>query len=286
MIALTDLGAADYLGFAGGLYPEGANSPPTSYQEAGTALGAVVLPVGADGEPTASGKVVMACIGMSNASRQFARFMELAARDSRTNPRLIMVNAAQDGVDALSLAKADGSYWRYVDRQLRNGGVTPAQVQVVWLKTALAYHPGVFPNNARVLHEALQTVISILRSKFPQLKQVYISSRTFGGYSKSGLSPEPAAYESGFAVKWLVEERIRDFSTESSLPWISWGPYLWANGLAPRCDGLIWERSDFEADGVHPSTSGAFKAANALLEFFQRNSASVPWFSEQSLASD
>ena len=286
MIALTDLGPAHYLGFVGGLYPEGANRPPSYYEEAGAALGGTVLPVGADGAHSASGKVVMACIGMSNASRQFTRFMELAASDSRTNSHLVMVNAAQDGVDALSLVKAEGSYWRYVDRQLRNGGMTAAQVQVVWLKTALAYHLGAFPDNARILQEALRAVINILKTTFPHLKQVYISSRTFGGYSKNGLSPEPAAYESGFAVKWLVEERLRDFSTEKSLPWISWGPYLWADGLAPRGDGLIWERSDFEPDGVHPSPTGALKVANALLEFFQRNSASRPWFSEQSYSRD
>ena len=278
MIALTDLGLAQYLGFAGGLYPEGKNTPPASYQEAGSVLGATVQPLGHDGEASAAGKTVMACIGMSNASRQFSRFVESAAADSQTNSSLVMVNAAQDGVDALSLAKADGSYWRYVDRQLQNGGVTPAQVQVVWLKTALAYHRGGFPNSARVLQEALRTVVDIIKTRFPQLKQIYVSSRSFGGYSQTGLSPEPIAYESGFAVKWLVEEQIRDFRSESSMPWVAWGPYLWADGVTPRSDGLSWERSDYETDGVHPSAAGSMKVASALLEFFQRNTASRPWF--------
>src|SRR5262249_38283405 len=113
-------------------------------------------------------------------------------------------------------------------------------------------------------------------TKFPQLKLVYVSSRAYGGYSKTDLSPEPMAYESAFAVKWLIEERINN--PENLRPWVSWGPYLWADGLTPRSDGLIWERSDFEPDGVHPSAQGALKVAMMLFDFFQNDPAATPWF--------
>jgi hypothetical protein len=92
------------------------------------------------------------------------------------------------------------------------------------------------------------------------------------------LSPEPIAYESAFAVKWLIEERIKNPSPDRSIPWVSWGPYLWADGLTPRSDGLIWERSDFETDGVHMSPQGALKVATILLEFFQKDTAAKRWF--------
>lgn len=123
--------------------------------------------------------------------------------------------------------------------------------------------------------------MEILRTKFPQLKLVYVSSRIYGGYSETDLHPEPVAYESAFAVKWLIEERINHPSPNGSIPWVSWGPYLWADGLTPRSDGLIWERSDFEPDGVHPSAQGALKVGTKLFEFFENDPSAQHWFFSQ-----
>jgi len=92
------------------------------------------------------------------------------------------------------------------------------------------------------------------------------------------LSPEPIAYESAFGVTWFIEERINNLNPDKSIPWVSWGPYLWANGLTPRSDGLIWERNDFEPDGVHTSPQGALKVATMLQQFFQNDIAAKPWF--------
>jgi hypothetical protein len=275
---LTDLGSAQYLGFPGGLYPAGENSPPSTYEEAGVALGATVQPLDRDGKPSPSGKIAMISIGMSNTSREFLKFIRLAEADARKNPNLVMIDAALNGAAATDIAVPFGEYWTHVDRQLQRREISAAQVQVAWLKTALARDPRGFPENARLLQRALRSIVEILRTKFPQLKLVYVSSRTYGGYSESDLSPEPIAYESGFAVKWLIEERINNPSPVRSIPWVSWGPYLWANGLTPRSDGLIWERSDFEPDGVHTSAQGALKVARMLLEFFQKDTAANLWF--------
>src|SRR5207253_6094655 len=90
------------------------------------------------------------------------------------------------------------------------------------------------------------------------------------------LHPEPAADDSGFSVKWLVEERIN--GSVAAHPWLGWGPYLWADGLVARSDGLQWLCSDFVDDGTHPSTSGRQKVANMLLAFFKTDSTATPWF--------
>src|SRR5438876_1422473 len=275
---LTDLGSAQYLGFAGGLYPNEKNSPPSANEEAGVALGATVQPLDKDGKLSPSGKIAMISIGMSNTSQQFSQFIQLAEADARKNPSLVMIDAALNGAAATDIAVPFGEYWTHVDRQLQRRELSAAQVQVAWLKTALARDPRGFPENARLLQRALRSIVEILRTKFPQLKLVYVSSRTYGGYSQSDLSPEPVAYESAFAVKWLIEERINTPSPDRSIPWVSWGPYLWADGLTPRSDGLIWERSDFEPDGVHTSPQGALKVATMLFEFFQRDTAARRWF--------
>ena len=276
---LTDLGLAQYLGFAGGLYPNGKNSRPSAYDAAGIALGATVQPVDSDGKPSTAGKIVMISIGMPNASCEFSEFIRLADADARKNPSLLMIDAARDGAAATQIAVPFGDYWMHVDRQLQRCEVSAAQVQVVWLKTALARESRGFPENARLLLRTLRSIVEILRTKFLQLKLVYVSSRAYGGYSESDLSPEPTAYESAFAVKWLVEERINNPSADKSIPWVSWGPYLWADGLTPRSDGLVWERNDFELDGVHTSPQGALKGATMLLEFFQKDTAAKLWFS-------
>lgn len=276
MTPLSDLGSAQYLGFPGGLYPDGINSRPSAYDDAGVALGATTQPVDKDGQPSTAGKIVLISIGISNASREFSQFIRLADADPGKNPSLFLIDAARNGADATLIADRSGSYWTHVERQLQRGEVTAAQVQVVWLKTALAFESRGFPENARFLQGELRSILEILEAKFPQLKLVYVSSRTYGGYSEIDLSPEPIAYESAFAFKWLIEERIDN--SDQSTPWISWGPYLWADGLNRRSDGLLWERSDFEPDGVHPSQQGALKVATRLLDFFENDPSARPWF--------
>jgi hypothetical protein len=278
---LTDLGPAHYLGFAGGLYPLGKNAPPTVYADVGTAVAATVHPVNQDGQPSPSGKIVMISIGFSNASREFSQFIESVEADPCKNTSLVIVDAARHGAAATEIAVPFADYWTHVDRQLQSCELSAVQVQVAWVKTALARESRGFPENARLLQRTLRSIVEILGTKFPNLKLIYFSSRTYGGYSESGLSPEPIAYESAFAVKWLIEERINDPGFKSFRPWIAWGPYLWADGLRPRNDGLIWERSDFEVDGVHTSTQGASKVAKQLLEFLKSDPSARNWFLAQ-----
>jgi hypothetical protein len=62
-------------------------------------------------------------------------------------------------------------------------------------------------------------------------------------------------------------------------PLLLWGPYLWADGVTPRKgDGLVWERKDLAADGVHPSPSGRQKVADQLLKFFKTDPSARTWF--------
>ena len=281
MTPLTELGLARYRDFAGGLYPDGENTPPAPYAEIGVTLGATVQPVDRDGHPSTYGKVVMLCIGASNASHEFSRFVRLAEADPHKNPSLLMIDTARDRCDATALADSGHRYWTHVERQLQQGEAFAPQVQVVWLKTALAFCKLGFPANAQLLQRTMRSVLEILGTKYPRLKLIYVSSRTYGGYSESDLSREPTAYETGFAVKWLIEERINRPSSNRPLPWVAWGPYLWADGLTPRIDALFWERSDFDADGVHPSAQGAMKVAKRLLAFFKNDPSAQPWFLSQ-----
>ena len=267
LIPLTDLGKRRYKGQRGGLYPNGLNHPSRPYLRQGLAAAKRVRPV--------DGRVVLLSIGMSNTTQEFQPFMRLAAGDSELSPTVKLVDGAIGGWDARRVSRSTGGYWTALDRRLRGQGVTPLEVQVIWLKEAIAGEDRPFPQDARALKGHLRGITQILARRFPNLRLIYTSSRTYGGYAATALNPEPAAYDSGYAVRWLVQDRI-----ESRLkgPWIGWGPYLWTDGERGRADGLMWTCDDVRKDGTHPSPAGAAKVARALLQFFKTDPTAKTWF--------
>jgi hypothetical protein len=169
---------------------------------------------------------------------------------------------------------------------LKSHNASAKQVQVVWLKEANVGPTQAFPYEAKRLEKDLENIIHILKDKFPNLKLLYLSSRIYAGYATGPLNPEPFAYESGFAVKWLIERQLQGAPSlnwnpdlgDVKSPWLSWGPYLWADGLNPRSDGLTWESDDFANDGTHPSEKGKLKVAQMLLDFFKTDETTKGWF--------
>lgn len=268
MKPLTDLGNAKYHGYHGGLYANGKNAAPKTYLNAGLARARSIKPI--------DGKIVLLSIGMSNTTQEFSAFKRLADADARKNPALTIVDGAQGGQDAEIIKDPSAHFWTVVDLRLSLAGASAAQVQAVWLKEAIARESSPFPADAKRLKTDLATIVAILRDKFPNLKLVYLSSRTYAGYASTDLNPEPFAYDSGFAVKWTVLDRVAGKVTG---PWLAWGPYLWTNGEQGRKDGLVWTCADTRAsDGTHPSASGQEKVAQLLLSFFTTNATARPWF--------
>jgi hypothetical protein len=266
LVPLTDMGRKRYHGFRGGLYPAGRNRPTAVYLRKGLASARKVRPI--------DGKIVLLSIGMSNATAEFSAFKRVADRDPAKNPSLTIVDGAQDGWDAARM-KADPAYWDSVDQRLIEAGVSANQVQAVWLKQAIAGEDRRFPRDARALQGDLRSIVRTMRIRYPNLRLIYLSSRTYGGYAITGLNPEPAAYDSGFAVRGVIQERM---GGTLKGPWLGWGPYLWTDGTAGRNDGLIWSCDDVDDDGTHPSKLGAQKVANLLVTFFKTDPTARRWF--------
>ncbi|HEV8606219.1 MAG TPA: hypothetical protein VGQ99_12675 [Tepidisphaeraceae bacterium] len=287
---LTELGNREYKGFAGGLYPDAKNQRPDAHDRTGILLATQIKPLDPQGLHSEEGKIVLLSIGMSNTTQEFSAFMRLAQTDRQKNPRLILVDGAQGGMTAARISNPDeaaGSrYWATVDDRLKAANATRAQVQVAWIKQADAQPTAAFPRHAQILEEELQKIVHLLHTRFPNLKIVYLSSRIYAGYAKSRLNPEPFAYESAFSVRWLIEKQLKGdkdlnfdpAAGEVKAPWLSWGPYLWANGTTKRDDGLTYDERDFGNDGTHPSQSGREKVARQLLDFFKSDSTARPWF--------
>jgi len=302
---INDLGAGLYLGqFQGGLYPGGLNIPPQAHHALGRQRARSVRPVNVAGQVDPDGVFVLMSIGMSNTTQEFCSrtqdgcapfsFMGQAAADSDVNHDTLTI---VDGAKGSEPAEAwddpdDQNYNRVRDQVLAPLGLTEAQVQVAWIKQANP-GPGVSlpaeQADARELLASLGAIARAAKTRYPNLRSAFLSSRIYAGYATTQLNPEPYAYESAFAVKWLIEAQINqlaggepdpvagDLSLEVA-PWLGWGPYLWADGLTPRGDGLIWECSDFNTDGTHPATGAREKVGAMLLDFMLTSPYSTPWF--------
>ncbi|MBI3279998.1 MAG: hypothetical protein HYZ57_09180 [Acidobacteria bacterium] len=272
-----------YRGFEGGLYPGGSNQRPAAHEAAGVALAREVVPRDAAGGADAqNGHIVLLSIGMSNTTQEFSAFLPLAIRDVEKNPRVLPVDGAFGGWSADRILEDPGTYLGRVEQRLQQAGATSAQVQVAWVKLADRQPSLSFPEDARKLQGETKSIVRMLRERFPNLKLAYLSSRIYAGYASSTLNPEPYAYQSGFAVKWLIEQQIRGDPElsfrEGKAPWLAWGPYSWADGTRRRPDGLTWECSDLGPDGTHPSVPGRQKVARMLLDFFKADSTARIWF--------
>jgi hypothetical protein len=281
--ALTDLGLRKYKTFEGGLYPKGLDRMPGAYRDIGLTRASKVRPRAGNGAPDPHGKIVLLSIGMSNAKLEFASLIQASAGDRTINPDVTLVNGAQGGFDADEIAVRTSTYWSALLQILASKRVTADQVQVVWLKEAIGHENRRFPLDATALRSDLRAIVGILDSLFPNLKLVYLASRTYAGYATTTLNPEPFAYESGFAVKWLIRQDIS--SPVKEHPWLAWGPYLWTNGTAGRSDGFEWLCSDVASDGTHPSAAGSAKISQMLLSFFKTSPTTRDWFKAGNAAS-
>jgi hypothetical protein len=283
-----------YKGQDAGLYGGGSNVPPAKHLAAAKAATKLIQPLDAAGKPAPDGKIVLVSIGMSNTTQEFNAFIPLCAAQKGLSPNLLIVDCAQGGQEALAWSTAkqrggDGpTPWDVMHERLKKKGVTPAQVQVAWVKLARAQPAkiGAFPAHARQLADMSAVTIRKLREHCPNLRVAYVSSRIYAGHALGGLNPEPYAYESGFSMRWLIQDQIAGKKGlrlnvpdgEPEAPVVLWGPYLWADGTRTRKDGLVWMREDTADDGTHPTQAGRAKVAAQLLRFFKTDALAKTWF--------
>lgn len=288
---LTDSGTGEYLGFRGGLYPDGSSSRPSAHLAAGTAIATnEIVPRDASGavDPL-NGSIVLVSVGMSNTTQEFSTFVQRAALDGSRNPQLVIVDGAQGARDVSSWTDPASDTWDTLDQRLAMAGVSPAQVQVVWVKQAQAGPSmfGAFPAHAIRLQLDLERLARNLVERYPFVRIAYFSSRTRAYVDDPRtLNPEPFAFESGFSVRWMIEDQLNgsnDLNYDPALgpvraPWLSWGPYLWTDGENARSDGLVWRCDDLQPDFTHPSASGRAKVADQLSAFFRTDPTARTWY--------
>ena len=288
LIPLTEMSADDrYKGEDGGLYGKGQNIPPAAHLRGALDAAKKITPLGQDGKPSTQGKIVLLSIGMSNTSMEFTNFKKKAEADLQKSPNVVLINGAQHGQGAELWIEQEGP-WIELDKRLNESGISPSQVQAIWLKHASmrVRSYGEFPNAPKKLQHFLTQIIKKAKKKYPNLQIAYLACRIYGGYSVTNQY-EPIAYESVFADRWVILDQISgngDLNYDPTkgdvmAPVVLWGPYLWADGVTPRkSDGMIWARSDIKDDGVHPAATGMDKVGDLLLNFFKNDQTAKSWF--------
>lgn len=301
LVPINDLGPNPYRwGYYGGLWDvfnTGDERIPPDHLAGGLMQAAKIQPLDANGNPDPNGKIVFMAAGYNNTQRTFDSFMSMAAREPKINhDSLVFVNAAGENLDADEWQfDARPIYSRIDYETLAPAGVTAKQIQIVWLQLINQDPQLTLPiqtADAYVLKQEICETLRTMKRKFPNLQIAYLSDPQYAGYGTRNFLTEPFAYEEGFGVRWVItgqvvfnrqgeiwDPRIGNIGyTNGSAPWVTWGPYMWANGDEPRSDGLTWLRSDFVSDGNGLSDSGAAKAANLLLNFLLNEPTAKRWF--------
>lgn len=287
LIPLTDLGTGSFGGSEGGLYPEGSNTPPPAWEASALSLANGIEPLDASGKPDPNGMYALLSIGVSITRTIWDELEPLEKSDPSVNPHLVLVNAAIDGTNAPDWTSLSSGAWLTVlNYYLPYQNVSPNQVVAVWVMMPHSDPNGTFPTDMTNQENNLISILQNLHTLFPNLKIAYLSSVHYGDYGPPTGYPEPYAYEFGFAVQTVIEDQMNG---KAGLNWnpangpvvspfLLWGPYLWANGMVPRSDGLVWTCQDMSNDGLHPSTVGKNKEAALLSTFFKTDPTTTPWF--------
>lgn len=324
LVPLTDL-TNTYKGQSGGLYGAGQNQPPAAQLTAWSKACNRIQPLDGEGHPAKDGKIVLLTLGFSNTLLESEDFVRSGSVDPEKSPNVVPVNGAIGGRAAVMWAY-DGSEllprgererleqemevlhmpktqrkgrrvpqeqdtWPTVELRLHEAGVTPKQVQAVWMKhvEAGAAALGEFPAHAKTLEADMVDILNIAQERFPNLRAAFFSSRTYGGWaSPTAGSPEPYAYETAFAVRGVIQRQIEGDPLlnsdptrgEVKSPVTLWGPYLWACGNRPRgSDGMVWTEEDVRSnDHMHPSQAGCKKVTGQLLKFLKTDPGTRVWF--------
>lgn len=283
LIPLTDMSVGDrYEEQDGGLYGGGRNTPPDAHAAAAKAQLAEIRPLDSEGKPSLDGVIVFISISMSNATQEFSRFKQVADASPEKSAKVTIVDCAQGGQAMAEWVPEDARTWEVTAQRLEAAKVSPAQVQVAWVKLANKGPSGSLDEHGKKLESDTLKVLQNAKAKFPNLRIAYLGSRIWAGNAKGGLNPEPYAYESAFVTRWLIQRQMTGSDPELSLestPLLLWGPYIWSEGERGRkFDDLVWELGDFAGDGVHPSQSGRDKVAQQLLKFCSTDPLAKSWF--------
>ncbi|MFN3940689.1 MAG: hypothetical protein ACK4IY_08875 [Chitinophagales bacterium] len=276
-IPLADLTTSHFMEYTGGKYPDGKNAIPYLHFKSGMFYAQNIKPLQPDGSENAQqGKIGFLILGFSTAAMT-GNFFKLLCRQQQINNRIRICIGAQGGMDMNTMINNNTNYWSKVLDVLSDDSLSKKQIQIIWLSTGdIQAYSLPFPEQSFVQVEKFQKILQTIKVEFPNCKLVFISDRTYAGYIDANALAalaEPTAYYNSWAVKFLIENQIKNISgfTYDALPFIDWGPMLWTNGVTGNNAGYSWDCADAGKGGIHPTARGRAKEAALLFLFFKQH---------------
>ncbi|MBK9454060.1 MAG: T9SS type A sorting domain-containing protein [Bacteroidetes bacterium] len=294
-IPLIDLTGGYFNGVQGGLYPGGTNERPAAHLTQCVNNALQIQPLNTEGVPSADGKIVMIGIGASNPMTEFQKFIELSNTYEPVNDNLTFLNACLGGQGIQKMYDITDNYWSSVVGKLETEGLSPEQVQVVWVEQDNTNsYDTVFPGAANALMDDFRLLLVVIKTLFPNVQITYVTARAYAGYADP-IDPElstgllyPRDYYNGWALKFLVEKIIdhapgyESAGPSAQVPLVTWGTYHWTDGSTPRLDGLYLDcELDVSGDGLHLAGPGEEKMGQQLFNYFKTDTTAKYWYLDQ-----
>lgn len=203
------------------------------------------------GQPSPTGRIALVIGGMSNARIVGLRQRSLHLNDVARFPGSEIVVGAQDGQTANAWADPNNPAWSAMAHDIANRGLTSLQVQAFHFtltqKEPLTY--------GAMTEAQVRAVVNNVAAKYPNVKVLMLSGLAYTGYSTEvNRAEEPFIHDDSILLASLV--------TAGGFPiWTDFTD-LWADGTTPNpLTGLFYICTDYEIDGIHPSTQGRNKIA-------------------------
>jgi hypothetical protein len=208
---LVDVGPGQtYHGYEGGLYPGASNVRPAAHDAAGRRIAQAIVPLDANGNPDpVNGKIVYTIASVSNGYGMWhsgdtgiwhccdagipdasVTFMTRANADPAKNPKLAIAYGFEYQLGSDNDARdPNGNFYDSTDFALEAQGLTPQQVQIVWLFSPASPNTGRdavppasilgFPKDAEVTKQAWKETIYAIRTRYPHVKLIYNSTKGY-----------------------------------------------------------------------------------------------------------
>jgi len=284
-VPLNDLGPGTFMGYPGGLYPGGANTPSGQYADDLLAASQSIVPLDKLGVPVSTGKIVFISLGASVGGHMMKALITKTKNNPVTNSKLLLLNCNQGaGFASLNdVMNPNSAYWTHVN-QVITRNTSYQQVQVLYLETDDTARV-TWPGKPDIVRKNIDSCLRLFKQKFLNIKLVYVlgRTRTFGNIKYWNKEPNP--YYFGWGCKWAIEDQINGLpGTEYKLanavaPMITWGWYEWADSLPRKTDGFSW-RSSQTVDGLHATTEGQDTLATRFQNFLLTDPYASIWYAK------
>jgi hypothetical protein len=285
-IPLNDLGPGTFLGSQGGLYPNGQNNPSGTYAADLLSISQNIIPLDSSGSSTTKGgKIVFISLGGSTCGHNMRQLKTQTDKNPLTNPKLLLLNCCNGYGEASlnSIMNPNDPYWNHVTQVLTGSKAGYRSVQIIYLETDDSTKYINWPGRANLVKGELESAVNVLKSKFINLKVLYLLGRTRTFGNQTLFNREPSPYYFGWACKWTIEDQINGASNlkysgpNPVAPIITWGFYQWADSLPRQTDGFYWRQSETK-DGLHANTDGQDTLATRFQNFLFTDKNASLWY--------